>query len=232
MAKKTRNAKSVEIRPIKLATLKMSVVGDSPLIIHNFSAKAQAQMMAAQSKVAWPKEAKNPEHQYEFATYYIDDKNRQIECKAPLSLIAEGKVNVFLEEHLDFIGNLKKIKNPHFGFPAVGFKAAAIRGAKELGLVMTDMRGAFHIPVEFVEIEGERSMRSDMVRISHSTSDIRLRPEFKDWKASFDIVYNRRSVTPDILFNMFNVGGFCCGIGEWRPSKGGDKGMFHVASSD
>jgi hypothetical protein len=30
------------------------------------------------------------------------------------------------------------------------------------------------------------------------------------------------------IVNLFNIGGFACGVGEWRPGKDGSNGMFHV----
>ncbi len=229
MAKKNATT-TVEMREIKLTTVKMRLVGDSPLIIHNFSKKAQGIMLAKQVGVTWPKEAKNPRRDYEAATYYINKDGTEIPCPAKLEWIADGQINLFMEEwgkHMDALGTLK---NPIFGLPAVAFKACAIRGAKSVGLVMADMRGAFHIPVEYVKVDGDREMRSDMVRISHSTSDVRFRPVWQDWSATFDVVYNATVVTLDMLFNMFKVGGFSCGLGEWRPEKGGDFGRYHVES--
>lgn len=32
------------------------------------------------------------------------------------------------------------------------------------------------------------------------------------------------------IVNLFNVAGFACGVGEWRPSKDGSFGTFHVES--
>ncbi len=227
MAKKKAN---VEIGKIDLNTIELTLIGDAPLIVHKFSHKAQAEMLAKQCKVTMPKEAKDPAMQYEMATYYIDNDGREINDGIDMSLIPDGKVDKFNEQVKKHIENLKKIKKPMFGMPAVAFKACAIRGAKSLGMVMADMRGAFHIPTEFVQIHGERSMRSDMVRISMGTSDVRFRPEFKDWWAQFLVTYNAAVITPHQLLNMFNSGGFSCGVGEWRPEKSGSYGMFHVAS--
>jgi len=43
-----------------------------------------------------------------------------------------------------------------------------------------------------------------------------------------DIKYDANAITPEILVNMFNYGGFAVGVGEWRVEKGGQYGMFHV----
>ena len=77
-------------------------------------------------------------------------------------------------------------------------------------------------------------MRTDMVRLESGVADIRFRPEFTDWWMDFDIVFDESMISRDLLVNMFNKGGFCCGLGENRPlpKKGasGHNGMFHVAS--
>jgi len=223
---------SVELGKIDLNTIELTLIGDSPLIMHKFSHKAQAEMLAKQCKITMPKEAKDPDFQYESGTYYIDENGAEIDDGIDMSLIPEGRIDVFNTQVKAHIEKIKKLENPMFGMPAVAFKACAIRGAKSLGLVMADMRGAFHIPTEFVQVHGERSMRSDMVRISMGTSDVRFRPEFRTWWATFFITYNAGVVTPHQLLNMFNSGGFSCGIGEWRPEKGGSFGMFHVASEE
>jgi len=222
----------VDVQPVKQGQVDVKIVGDGPLVVHRFSTKAQAQMLAKQCKVAWPKEAKDPVVQYQAATHFINEDGAEVDCPADLQLIVNGKVKEFLGAFEQHMRDLAAVESPRFGFPAVGVKAAAIRGAKALGLVMADMKGAFYIPREYIEIKGNRRMRSDMVRISHSTSDVRFRPEFTDWSAEFPVIYNTAVMTPDLLYNMIHTGGFACGIGEWRPEKGGSWGMFHVESID
>lgn len=43
--------------------------------------------------------------------------------------------------------------------------------------------------------------------------------------------YNKNGVyTLEQIINLINVGGFSCGIGEWRPEKDGQNGMYSVVS--
>ena len=72
-------------------------------------------------------------------------------------------------------------------------------------------------------------MREDTVRISMST-DIRFRPEYRDWSMEFDVVFNSRAISPEQIVNLVNIAGFGIGIGEWRPERSGQFGMFHVAA--
>ena len=82
------------------------------------------------------------------------------------------------------------------------------------------------------EINGTPEMREDMVRIGMGTADIRYRGEFKNWSTILTIRYNERAMSLEQIINLFNIGGFSCGVGEWRPSKDGSYGMFHVATQN
>ena len=95
---------------------------------------------------------------------------------------------------------------------------------------MTDMRRAFHIDGDLVEIKSEQhpQMRMDMVRIGMGTADVRFRPEFRDWSADVPIRFNEAVISVEQIVNLFNLAGFGVGIGEWRPEKDGQWGMFHV----
>jgi hypothetical protein len=118
------------------------------------------------------------------------------------------------------------------GFPAIGIKACAIRGAKSLGMVMSDMRAAFHIEGDLLRIEGEPRPREDMVRVGMGTADIRYRAEFPDWAILLTIAYNARTISVEQIVAMLDAGGFGTGIGEWRPEKDGQFGRFHVGGTE
>ncbi len=124
--------------------------------------------------------------------------------------------------------SLYEISAGKYGFPAVAFKAAAVGACRFAEMKMTEARGAFHVVGELVSIDGEPSMREDMVRIAMGTADIRYRGEFKEWRAEISIRYNAKAITPEQLVNLFNIAGFSIGVGEWRPERDGSYGMFHV----
>ena len=118
------------------------------------------------------------------------------------------------------------------GFPTIAFKQAAVSAGGRFsdGLKMTELRGAFFIDGELAEIKGEPNMREDMVRVGMGTADIRYRPEFKTWKVTLPIKYNADKISLEQLVNLFNLAGFGVGVGEWRPEKDGQYGMFHVVT--
>lgn len=205
---------SVRIQSLMLRTMNIAIVGNSPLIINAFGPKAQEQMLGKQMGKTIQKTKKDPDFDYEQATYYLDKNGFEI----------------------PYSDKRKDIKKPIFGFPSTGPKQCAIRGAKHIdGIAMTDMRGGFDIDTVFIRIQGDRFMRQDTVRLASGVADIRFRPCWNQWWSEFSVTYNERIVTPDLIVNMFNQGGFGCGIGEWRPGsprKPGPYGKFHVASDE
>lgn len=128
----------------------------------------------------------------------------------------------------DYQDSLYHLPEGGFGFPSIAFKAAAVRAGTYAELKMTYLRGAFHIPGEYVTIEGTPRMREDMVRIGMGTADLRYRGEFPEWATTIDIDLNERALTTEQLVNLFRVAGFSVGIGEYRPEKDGSFGRFDV----
>ena len=90
------------------------------------------------------------------------------------------------------------------------------------------MRAAFHIDGELLEINGIPKIREDMVKVGLGVADIRYRAEFCPWSMTFSVKYNAGAISLEQLINLFNLGGFACGIGEWRAERGGSFGAFHV----
>lgn len=127
------------------------------------------------------------------------------------------------------------------GFPAVGFKAAAVRAAKLVdGITMTDARQMFFVvgdgrtPTgeECVAITGEPSMREDVCRVSGGTADLRYRAEYRDWSVDLTIEYDADAVSAEVIVNLFARAGFSVGVGEWRPEKSGRNGTFEIGGKD
>lgn len=212
----------IEIKPVRIVRTEITLVGDSPLIVHAWSEKAKRMMLEAQMKTAKTKKARevrDPFAEFVDSIYWLDGAS---EDKTP-----EG-----FEAAL--------VNGARFGFPVTGIKQAAISAAYRSGSTkdMASMRGAFYVNgtdcSEFVTIEGALpEMREDMVRIGMGTADLRYRAEFKDWKAKAILTYNDNGVfTLEQIVNAINLGGFMCGIGEWRPERDGQYGMYHVELSE
>jgi hypothetical protein len=122
------------------------------------------------------------------------------------------------------------------GFPAAGFKAAMIRGAKSLGMVMKDTQTSFFVKADceetqLIRIFGESRMRTDMVRVGMGSADIRYRPEYPDWYAELTIEFNEGGISIHQIHQLVKAAGYGCGVGEMRPEKGKfNYGRFKLAN--
>ena len=218
----------IEIKPIEMVRVPVRIVGDTPLIVHAWSEKAKRMMLEAQQgkSKGKKKEPKNPVDDFIQSLYWLDNKPEY----------TDGASEEECEEAFE-----KAIsEGARFGFPVTAFKQAAISAAYRMGWAKdkVSLRGAFFIESsdgDMVEIkQGSGShpvMREDMVRIGMGTADIRYRGEFHDWYADFIVKYNANGqYSLANIINILNAGGTVCGVGEWRPEKDGQNGMFHVAS--
>jgi hypothetical protein len=118
-----------------------------------------------------------------------------------------------------------------YGFPAVAFKAAAVRAGTYCDMKMVFLRGAFHVEGDLVLIEGQPERREDMVRVGMGTADIRYRPMFPKWATELEISYNSRALSAEQIIQLFEIAGFAVGVGEWRPEKDGQFGRFRVETA-
>lgn len=217
MATKKANTEVIEIRPIEIKKVTIRIVGDTPLIMHAWSEKAKRMMLEAQMGVAKgkKKEVKNPVDDFIRSMYWLT------------TMPEDGTMESF-EEAIE--------NGARFGFPVTAFKQAAISAAYRMGWAKDkmSMRGAFFIDSDengMIEIHSDTpEMREDMVKVGMGTADIRYRGEFKNWYADLTISYNANGqYSLENIVNIINAGGYVCGVGEWRPERDGQNGMFHVA---
>ena len=218
-----KSTEVVEMRPIDMKTVEVTLVGDTPMIMHAWSEKAKRMMLEAQQGKAKGKKKpiKNPVDDFIQSIYWLTEK----------PTYPDGSSEEVCEEAFN-----KSIANgAKFGFPVTAFKQAAISAAYRMGWVKNQMglRGAFFIESEYgdmVEIKSDTPiMREDMVKIAGGTADIRYRGEFRNWSATFKVKYNANGeFSLENIINIINAGGTICGVGEWRPERDGQFGMYHV----
>ena len=206
----------IEIRPLDIKKINLRIVGDSPLIIHNWSEKAKKQMLDNAMGVSKGKkrDPKDPVYEYINSFYWIEGKPEEDTMEAFENAIENGA---------------------KFGVKAVSIKAAAISAAYRKGWSKNKvgLQGEFFIESDengLLEIKGGRPvMREDPVTVGIGGTDLRYRGEFREWYVDFTLRYDANgTVSLENIINMINAGGFFCGIGEWRVEKGGMNGMFHV----
>lgn len=212
----------IEIAPIKLRTVSLRIVGDTPMIFHNWSEKARKEMLdAQQGKKIKKREAKNPYGEFAGSLYWMDG--------APKVSYQDWTQDTFDQY----------AQGARFGFPASAIKQSALSAAYRLGYAKNkvSMTGSFFIKGEgeqqLVQIKsnGIPMMREDPVKIA-MTTDLRYRGYFAEWWADLEISYNENgNLSLSDIVNLINLGGATVGIGEWRVEKSGQFGMFHVAAS-
>ena len=184
----------VNVPPLQVQMVEITLIGDSALICHAWSAKAKKRMLAKQTGAAKEaRERKNP--------------------------------------HNDFLESLYQHPDGGYGFPTVAFKSAAVDACSHVeGVTKVVARGAFHIDGELLRIiSPDPTMREDMVRVGMGTADIRYRGQFNPWSVTMNIRVNTGVLTVAQLIQLFDTAGFAIGVGEWRPQRDGQFGLFHVA---
>ena len=234
----------VEIRPIEMVETKIRIVGETPLIMHAWSAKAKREILQKElgSTKTKARDPKNPIEDFASSMYWLTPMPAE-----------------FTQESMS-----KALENARFGFPLTGIKQAAISAAYRMGWVKDKMslRGAFFIvpDVEYyyggdlnidfdkktvsidpnamrkeqmVEIHSDApTMREDSVKVGMGTADLRYRGEFTNWYADLTIRFNANGqYSLEQIVNIINAGGQVCGIGEWRPERDGQYGLYHVETA-
>ena len=231
MATKTAEQTVINIKPIKVTKANITIVGDTPLIVHAWSEKAKKEMLGAQQKEKKDKKAKekrNPFAEFMDAAYWIDGEPEEKTPEAFKEAIENGA---------------------RFGFPVTAIKQAALAACYRAGIIPNQMgmKCVFYLNAveginpgsgsELAVIESPEPpiLREDMVKIGgiSKVSDLRYRPMYKDWKIRLTIsLIEVGTFDIESIINAINMGGFMNGIGEWRMERDGEFGRFHVELED
>lgn len=121
-----------------------------------------------------------------------------------------------------------------YGIPVLALKSAIVGAAhKDLGVEKTLVRKGLFLPCsdpnEVLPMEcDEPVMREDYVRVGPGSTDLRYRPEFKNWRCTFTIQYDAELLQEADVVNLVTRAGFGVGICEWRPERGGEYGRFAI----
>ena len=208
---KADEAKEIDVE-LNLKTIKVPIVGVSPLIVSRFDEKSKQQIAeigATEQGLKQGGKKKNiadPEDQYKRSLYVFED----------------GKSFGF----------------PAAAFKAAMVTAAY----RSYGRAQTVTRSSFHVLADgkstdgkdLVKIIGDHRMREDMVRVGpQKVASPRYRAEFPSWSAVITIIFMEGVITEKEIIGLLNTSGFTCGVGEWRPEKSnsGSFGMYKVEST-
>lgn len=217
----------VKINPIVDATTTIRLTGTTPLIVHKWDEKMMRMLPAGQQE--WgdsdiTKQKKEHPGMWESfinSMYWIKGKPTEYTQEAFEEAVANGA---------------------EWGFRVESFKQAAIDAAYTKKWIPNKkgVKGLFFIEPDFVDDEGYQLvkiqgdtpvLRQDVVILSgmSRTPDLRWRGQFNNWFVDLKISYDKDGVySLQDITNMLNAGGRYNGVGEYRPEKDGQYGMYRV----
>lgn len=216
MAKKKKEQEIIEIPSPDYDTLKVKIVGDTPINIHRLGKKMMQEFEDRdKNKPKQKKGARDYDKEFIDSLYYINRDGFEISTPVRIT------------------------KNTQIGFPSSAFKKAMVFAARQFdNLKMTELRGRFFVNqyTPFVEIKGTPKLDKFWRRIGGKgpgtgTPDIGIRATVFPWSAELEIRFLKNVISAESVLNLLSVAGFSVGVGEDRPDKnGGTSGMWHIAN--
>ena len=206
---------SIQVPEPNIQLLKLTLRGTSPLIQHQFSQKAKMQILDKQMKKAQKaKPIRNPKKEFENSLYLIKTGK-----------FSYPKTGGF-PMNVKFTGEI--------GLPALWIKQSTVAAARNIAdMPMTILRGNIFvegreqdglIPVKYTGLQ----LREDIVRIGRGSTDLRYRGQLNGWETEITVRFNADVLSAEQVVNLLKIGGYSCGIGEWRPQRSGDFGTYTV----
>jgi len=189
---------TINIDRIAVETLRVPILGTTPLVVHRFSEKAKRQMLDAMQGRKTPKQAKDPEAEYDAAFYKFHDGGYGL----PITAFKQATVG----GARFYAGvTMRELKQYMFFRGEVGLDGQSL-----------------------ARIEGEPQMREDVVRVGRGGTDLRYRPQFTEWRTELLVTYVTSSLTRQSVLSLIDAGGMGVGVGEWRPERDGDFGTYRI----
>lgn len=196
---------SIEVQTITRKSVRLYVMGDSPLICNAMSEKAKHELLfPSRRKTATQRQGilkHDPIEEYRGSIYRM----------------GEGEPTL--------IGLLStSFKNAMRG-AAVDLEGATKAQLGRLAYVEGDMVGIFGIPELHMSVVRQAGM--------NRTPDIRTRAILPHWACVVDITFTAPMLTQKACVDLFAAAGCLQGVGDWRVEKGsGSYGRFSVVSKD
>ena len=193
---------SIEIDKIQAETLRVPIIGVTPLLVNQFSEKSKRKMLDDMQGRKSPKQNKDPQAEYEAAFYLMSDGSYGF----PASAFKDATVGA--ARFYDKSVSMTALKQYIFFRGEIGKDGRAL-----------------------VRVEGEPNMREDVVRVGRGGTDLRYRPQFLEWRATLLVTYVTSALTRGSVLSLIDAGGMGVGVGEWRPEKNGDFGTYAIDES-
>jgi hypothetical protein len=213
-------SRSVAVKPpAEMTPINIWLIGTSPLICHNWSAKMRKQMLDTRSKVAKPdREAPDPVKEFQSSLYSMGEAaDGTPVCGFPAMAI---KSAIAAAAHKDR------------GIAKTDLKSALFIRARNYPVATARPDAVCTIPL--LRVWGSPPvMREDMVRTGGVArgADHRWRGMFERWAILLSGTLNEGKVPLESLLFLIREAGQTCGIGEWRTERNGDFGAFRLAYS-
>lgn len=191
---------TVQIDRIDAETIRIPIVGTSPLIVHRFSEKAKRQMLDNMQGRKSPKETKDPQAEYEACFYRLKGHGYGFPVVA-FKLATIGAARFYPRNAV----TMTALKQFVFFRGDVGDDGQSL-----------------------APIDGSPVMREDVVRVGRGGTDLRYRPMFPEWSTTLEVTYVKSALTRGSVLSLVDAGGLGVGVGEWRPERDGDFGTYRI----
>jgi hypothetical protein len=206
MAKKSEPKKvEIEIEELKIARLKICLLGTTPLISHRFAAKAWKELLLpAPEKNAAERAASlkhDPVTEFRETLYINRDPKQPTLIHYPAGAFSKAMAAAALD--------------------IPGARKAQILRLVSLATTQVNLYG-----VPFLGMEMVRS--GDMAR----TPDVRTRAYLTEWCAEIEVEFVSTLIGQRQIVNLLAAAGVIVGVGDNRPQKGGTNGKFVTALPD
>lgn len=222
--------KKIELVKMKKRIIQFRVIGETPLIVHQFSEKERQRMLDDQMGKVSPvkREPKNPVQCFQDSLYRLPEgRGFGIPARAfkAAAVTVSNDLNLMKTQMKRCIRVLGPDLNP------LDVDALIPIEADPITKPITPEDKQYWDQTKFERQHGA-SMRQDIVRLANGNADIRFRAWFPKWACILNVTYNEGMMTEEQILALFEAAGFGSGVMEWRPSAphsdSGQYGSFTI----
>lgn len=225
-AAKTGDGVVVIVKPT-IAVINVRIVGKTRLVVHNYARKSGRQVGLPDWGIV---ETDDPVLRYASVGKVVKEKRGP---RDPVKAFNESRYR------LDAIDAERAgVKVGCDGFPARGIRLAIIEACGFVdGATKTHVSGCVFVNPgqDLIPINGSAIMKFDIVSVGNKAGphtgapDARFRAEYWPWSMDLQIHFDASLFNEQQIIGLLDRAGMSIGLGENRPQKRGDWGMFEVA---
>lgn len=207
--------KVVSVIKVQPEYMTVRILGTSPIIVHRMAQKARMELLFPQEKKNRTERAQTLKH----------------------DPVAEFRASMYMTlREKDPVARLH-LPTPTFS-RALADVAVDLPGATRAQISrLTSVVGGRPKPDGVMDLNislfGVPYLKMDVVRTGGMTRtpDIRTRACLPEWACEITVRYVRSLVKEQTIMNLLSAAGQICGIGDWRPQKGGSFGNFDIVEA-